>query len=204
MSTWNQSIDVAILFIVVFAAAACGRATDTEPPSSTTVTIAVDSEWQIPPGFNVMLPVAYGRVIEMLKNDSGAPPDLPDFSMSGKVAAAEDAERVLIAAYSDGVSSDARPTGVLTSWIELFGGAEFAEPVTSDRGGLHLATSRGQAQGLAQSSPQGVLLIVISEPDTQRVWRLMCAVSSEVMSDEVVRVCEEVRDEFRPIPLSTP
>ena len=193
-----------MLFIGVFAAAACGGATDTEPPSSTAITIAVDSEWRVPSGFNVMLPVAYGRVIEMLKNDPGTPPDLPDFSMSGKVSAAEDAERVLVAAYSDGLSSDARPTGVLRSWIELFNGAEFAEPVTSDHGDLHLATARGKAQGLAQRSPQGVLLIVISEPHTQRVWRLMCAVSAKVMSDEVARVCEEIRDEFRPLPLSAP
>ena len=192
------------MFIGVFVAAACGGPTDTEPPSSTTVTIAVDSEWRVPSGFNVMLPVACGRVIEMLKNDSGAPPDLPDFSMSGEVAAAEDVERVLIAAYSDGVSNEARPTEVLMSWIESTVGAEFAEPVTLDRGGLHLATSPGKAQGLAQSSPQGVLLIVISEPDTQRVWRLMCAVSSKVMSDEAARVCEEVSDEFRPLPLTAP
>ena len=109
-----------------------------------------------------------------------------------------------LAAYSDGVYNDARPTGILTSWIELFVGAEFGEPVTWHRGGLYLATSRGHAQGPAQSSPQGVLLIVISEPDTQRVWRLMCAVSSKVMSDEVARVCEEVRDAFRPLPLSPP
>ncbi len=108
--------------MVVLVAVACGGPTDTEPPASTsttvTITIAVDSEWQVPSGFNIVLPLTFERVSEMLRNDPGAPPDLPEFSMSGEVQADGKRERVLIAVYSDGVSAEARPKEVLTSWLK--------------------------------------------------------------------------------------
>ena len=188
--------------IVVLVAVACGGATDAQPPVRTTVTIAVDSEWQVPAGFSVVLPLTNEGVGEMFRNDPGAPPDLPEFSMSSEVQADGEPERVVIAVYSDGVSAEARPMQVLTSWLEPSVGGDFAEPLALDRGDLQLATSRGQAQG-AQGSRHGVIMTVISEPETQRVWRLMCLVSSEVMSDEAQKVCEQARDEFRPLLLAS-
>ena len=194
------------MFTVVLVAVACGGPTDTEPPASTntTITIAVDSEWTVPSGFSIVLPLTFERVSEMLRNDPGTPPDLPEFSMSGEVEADGKRERVLIAVYSDGVSAEARPMEVLTSWLESIVGADFADLMVIDRIGLQLATSRGQAQSPAQSSRQGIIVTVISEPETQRVWRLMCLVSSEVIGDEVARICEQVRDELRPLSLTGP
>ena len=72
-------------------------ATDAQPPVRTTVTIAVDSVWQVPSGFSVVLPLTNEGVGEMLRNDPGAPPDLPEFSMSGEVQADGEPERVVIA-----------------------------------------------------------------------------------------------------------
>ena len=81
--------------IVVLVAVACGGATDAQPPVRTTVTIAVDSVWQVPSGFSVVLPLTNEGVGEMLRNDPGAPPDLPEFSMSGEVQADGEPERCL-------------------------------------------------------------------------------------------------------------
>ena len=189
------------MFIVVMVTVACGGPTDTEPPAGTTTTIAiaVDSEWQVPAGFSVVLPLTYKRVGEMLRNDPGSPPDLPEFSMSGEVAHDGESVRLVIIAYSDGVSTEARPKEVLTSWLKSsVVGGDFAEIVVVHRNGVQWAMSRGQAHGPAQGSPQGVIATVISEPETQRVWRLMCLVSSEVVTDEAANICEQVRDEFRP------
>ena len=72
-------------------------ATDAQPSVRTTVTIAVDSVWQVPSGFSVVLPLTNEGVGEMLRNDPGAPPDLPEFSMSGEVQADGEPERVVIA-----------------------------------------------------------------------------------------------------------
>ena len=188
-------------FIVVLVVVACGGLPDVETPASigTTVTIPTDSEWQVPSGFNVVIPLTYKQVVEMLKNDLGSPPNLPEFTMSGEVATDGEPERVGIVVFSDGVSDGARPSEVLTSWFESFSGADFAEPVVLNRSGLQIAASRGHAQGPAQSSRQGAILIIIAEPETRRVWRVMCLVSSEVLSDEVARFCERISDEFRPI-----
>ncbi len=196
------------MFIVVLVAVACGEPTGTEPPASasapTTIAIAVDSEWQVPAGFGVVLPLTYEQVGEMLRNDPGSPPDLPEFSMSGEVGPDGESERVAIVVYSDGMSTEARPREVLTSWLKSSVGGDFPEIVVVHRNGVQWAMSRGQAQGPAQGSPQGVIAIVISEPETQRVWRLMCLVSSEVVSDEAADICEQVRDEFRPQSLTLP
>ena len=193
--------------ILVLLAIACGSpadadptvSTDTDPTASTTVTIARDSEWQVPPGFNVLLPLSYKQVGVMLANDLDAPPDIPDFTMTREAEASGELESVVIAVYSDGVSAEAGPREVLTSWTESIVGAEFDGVVTTELIGLQTATWRGRSQGVDQSSPQGVIAAVISDLETQRVWRLLCIVSSEETSDEVARICDQVQAEFRPL-----
>ena len=108
-------------------------------------------------------------------------------------------DSVLIAVYSDGVSAEANPQEVLTSWTESIQGAEYAALVVTDGIGRQVATWRGQAQSVAQSSPQGIIVTVISDLETQRVWRLFCIVSSEETSDDVARICDHVEAEFRPL-----
>ena len=200
----KKSTAAVILFLIVVA---CGSPTDTDPTASIgtvsstskTVTIAGDSEWQIPSGFNVVLPLTYDQIVAMLANDVGVPPDIPDFTMTREATASEVQDRVVIAVYSDGVSAEADPMEVLTSWTETIAGAEYGAFVTVDRVGLHMATWRGQAHSLDQESPQGIIAAVISHPETQKVWRLWCFVTSEGVSDEVARICDQVQAEFRPL-----
>ena len=200
----KKSTATAILILI---AVACGNPTDADLTASigtvssagTTFTIADDSEWQIPSGFRVVPPPTRKQVDEMLANDVGAPPDLPAFSMTRESETNGELESVVIAVYSDGVSSEARPKEVLESWFNSIRRADFDVVIVMDRIGLQLATSRGQGQGHTQNSPQGIILTVITNLETQKVWRLSCFVSSKEVSDEVARVCQQVADEFRSI-----
>ena len=56
-----------------------------------------------------------------------------------------------------------------------------------------------EARHASQSSPQGADLTVFLEPETQRVWRLFCFASTEVVDNKVARICEQVRDGLRPL-----
>ena len=195
--------------MVALVAVACGGASDTEPPVSTvatgtTITLGIDSKWQVPSDFDIGLPLTHEQMEMMIRNDRGGQSDVPEFTMSGEVANDEGPERVLIIVYSDGVSTGARPMEVLGPWLNLVQGAELSEGEITlvDQGGLEWALWRCQAQGLGQSSPQGYILTVISEPKTNMVWRLSCVVMSEEISNEVATVCEQVRDGFRPYSLT--
>ena len=208
MRTLKISASIAAV-MVALVAVACGGPTDTEPPVSTvatgtTVTLGIDSKWQVPSEFDVGLPLTHEQVEVMIRNDRGGPPDIPEFTMSGEVATDEGPERVLIIIYSDGVSTEARPMEVLRPWLKLVQGADLGEGEITlvDQGGLEWALWRGQTLGFGQSSPQGVILTVISDPKTSMVWRLGCLATSEVMSDKVATVCEQVRDGFRPYSLT--
>ena len=161
-------------------------------------TIAGDSELGVPEGFSITLPFTHERTIDLLMNDPGTPPDIPEFAMSGGVAAAGEMQTVSILVYSDGVSNESQPAQVLTSWFESIAGADFAEPSLLDQDNLILAMSKGTAQALGADAPQGIIAVVIYEPQTRRAWRLACAVSSNEVSEEVERACEHVQDEFRP------
>ena len=176
----------------------CAGPGDIEPSTRTVVGIASNSEWPVPTGFNVLLPLTHERVTEIARNDPGTSSDLPEFTMLGDVEVSGETERVLVAVYADEGSGGARATEVLRSWIELLIEADFSEPVVSHRNGLLVATSRGQAQGPTRDSPRGVILVAISEAKTERVWRLMCSVSSEVVSDAVAQLCERIWGEVRP------
>ena len=135
----------------------------------------------------------------MSANDVGPPPDLPDFSMRREIEAGGERGWVLIIVWADGVSPESDPEEVLTSWSESIQGAEFNGIEVGDRVELKVATRRGQAQGHVQESPQGLIAAVISHPETQRVWRLSCFVSSEEVSDEVARICDRFQAELRPL-----
>ncbi|MXZ02839.1 MAG: hypothetical protein F4Y88_03965 [Chloroflexi bacterium] len=108
-------------------------------------------------------------------------------------------ESVVIIVYSDGVSAKADPKEVLMSWtkdgIRL---PEYDAVVVTNRAGLQMASWRGQAQAHGQT-PQGLVAAVISHPETQRVWRLSCFVTSEEVSDEVARICDQFQAQFRPL-----
>ena len=178
--------------------ATCGNSTNTVSTSGTTVTIAGDSEWQIPSGFSVIPTPATLQDDAMSANDVGPLPDFPDFSMRREIEASGERDSVLIVVWADGVSVQTDPREVLMSWTE--DGIRLAEydTVVTDRIGLQSATWRGQAQAHGQS-PQGLIAAVISHPETQRVWRLSCFVSSEEVSDEVARICDQIQAEFRPL-----
>ena len=185
------------MFIVILVALACAS-TDVQQVG-TTLTVPFDSEWQVPPEFGVTIPFTQDRARELIENDRGGPPDTPEFSMWGEVVSHGELAQVTIALFSDGVSDEARPAETLRSWFGSFDSADFTEPVRLDRNGLHIAISRGQARHASQSSPQGADLTVFLEPETQRVWRLLCLASIEVVDNEVARICEQVRDGFRPL-----
>ena len=189
--------------ILVLLAVACGSpfgtSIGTVSTAGTTVTISADSEWQIPSGFRVVLPPTRNKVDAMSSKYVEGTSDIPDFSMKRKSEPDRELESVVIVVYSDGVSAEANPEEVLTSWTDSIQGAEYAAFVVTNGIGRQVATWRGQAQSLAQSSPQGVIITVISDLETQRVWRLLCIVSSEETSDEVARICDQVQAEFRPL-----
>ncbi len=183
---------------LVLIVAACGTSTDAVSISDTTVTIAGDSEWQIPPGFSVV-PTPATLQSDAMSNDRGPPPDLPDFSMKRDMEVGEERERVLIIVWADGESAESDPKEVLVSWTE--GGlrlAEYDTVVVKERFGLQSASWRGQAQAHGQP-PQGLVAAVISHPETQRVWRLTCFVTSEEVSDEVSRICDQFQAQLRPL-----
>lgn len=186
-----------VLFVIVLVDLACAS-TDVQQVG-TTLTVPFDSEWQVPPGFGVTMPFTQDRARELIENDRGAPPDIPEFSMWGEVVSDGELAQVTIALFSDGLSDEARPAEILKSWFASFDNADFTEPVRLDRDGLHIATSRGQSRHASQSFPQGADLTVFLEPETQRVWRLLCFASTEVVDNEVARICEQVRDGFRPL-----
>ena len=96
---------------------ACVNSTNTVSTSGTTVTIAGDSEWQIPSGFSV-IPTPATLRDDATPNDRGPPPDLPDFSMRRELETAGEREAVLIIVWADGVSAQADPKEVLMSWTE--------------------------------------------------------------------------------------
>ena len=145
------------------------------------------------------IPFTQDRARKLIENDRGGPPDTPEFSMWGGVVSDGELAQVTIALFSDGVSDEARPAEALRSWFGSFDSADFTEPVRLDRDGLHIAISRGQARHASQNSPQGADLIVFLEPEIQRVCRLLCLASIEVVDNEVARICEQVRDGFRPL-----
>ncbi len=192
-------------FLVALVALGCGvpdaqpPTFDTERPASTVLTVALDSEWQVPSGFGIILPITHEGLREDLDHDRGDPPDQPEFSMWGEVPSGGELVQVTIAAFSDGASGETPLPEVLESFIGSFTNPDFAEPVAHDRNGLHIATARGNARHPLESPPQGVDLTVFFESETQKVWRLMCFASTEVVRDEVARICEEVRDGFRPL-----
>ncbi len=193
--------------LVVLIAVACGNPPGAEIEVSTdvaetTVSIALDSEWQVPSGFNVSLPMTNERLGTMLRNDAGAPPDLPEFTMLREGTPDQELETVVIAVYSDGVVADRSLSEMLDSWLNSFRDAKFGETVEGRRNGVQWAMSRGTAQGPGQLSPQGLIVIVITEPETQMAWRLSCLVSSEEVSDAVAGLCEQVRDGFSPQSMS--
>ena len=118
--------------MVALVAVACGGPTDTEPSVSTvstgtTVTLGIDSKWQVPSEFDVGLPLTHEQMEVMIRNDRGGQSDVPEFTMSGEVATDEGPERVLIIIYSDGVSTEARPMEVLRPWLNLVQGADLGE-----------------------------------------------------------------------------
>ena len=188
--------------ILVLLAVACGNSTNAVSSSGTTVTIAGDSEWQIPSGFSV-IPTPATLQDDAMSNDRGPPPDLPDFSMRRELETAGERDAVLIIVWADGVSAQLDPKEVLMSWtkdgIRL---PEYDAVVVTNRAGLQMASWRGQVQSYdrnTQNSPQGMIAAVISHPETQRVWRLSCFVTSEEVSDEVARICDQFQAEFRPL-----
>ena len=189
--------------ILVLLAVACGSPFSTSigtvSTAGTTVTIGGDSEWQIPSGFSVVLPPTRFKLDAMSSNYVGDPSDIPDFTMTRKSESDKELDSVLIAVYSDGVSAEANPKVVLMSWTESIQGAEYAALVVTDGISRQVATWRGQAQSVAQSSPQGIIVTVVSDLETQRVWRMFCIVSSEETSDDVARICYQVEADFRPL-----
>ena len=185
--------------ILVLIAVACGNPTNAVSTSGTTVTIAGDSEWQIPPGFSVIPTSATLQDDVTSANDVGPPPDLPDFSMRREIEAGGEREWVLIIVWADGVSAELGPEEVLMSWTENgIRRAKYDAVLVTDRMGLQSATWRGQAQAHSQTA-QGLIAAVISHPETQRVWRLSCFVSSEEVSDEIAQICDQFQAEFRPL-----
>ena len=206
----NKSTATVVLVLI---AVACGspfdtattvstkaeESTDANTAASTTFTIAGDSEWQIPPGFSVIPTPATLQDDAMSANDVGPPPDLPNFSMRREIEAGGERGWVLIIVWADGVSAESDPEEVLTSWTEdRIRHADYDAVVVVDRVGLQSATWRGKAQSHGQE-PQGIIAAVISHPETQRVWRLSCFVSSEEVSDEVARICDRFQAELRPL-----
>ena len=192
-----------ILFLIV---AACGNPFGSDLPASNetaysagrTVTIPADSEWQIPPGFDVEIPPTRNKVDPMESKYLGGPSDIPDFTMARKADTDRGLESILIAVYSDGVSVDSDAKEMLTSWTELIRRAEFDAIAVVDRDGLQMASWRGHAQALGQR-PQGLIAAVIYDLEIHKVWRLFCTVSSEETSEEVARICDQVQAEFRPL-----
>ncbi len=185
--------------LVTFLACVLVSVTCTSPPSptGTTVSLAGDSQWQVPPGFELLLPFTFEQVALMLRNDPGSPPDIPEFTMSGG------REKMLIAVYSDWVLHEPQAMEELAYWLESVTGAAFDEPSIDHQGSLSFATTRGVAQSLGQAAPQGFILTAVVESDTGRAWRLACAVASEEISDEAAQICEETRSSFHPLPDSS-
>lgn len=172
-----------------------------ERPDATIITIANDSEWSVPPGFSVTLPLSYRQIAETLKNDTPTLPDFPTFTMSRGADTADGRPGELIAIFADGISEASQAEDVMSSWFNSFTGADFPGPTVQTRNDLQIASARGHAQSPTESSPQEVILTVISEPQTQRIWRLLCLRASGSMSDDAVRACNQVTDEFSPLPL---
>ena len=192
----RKSTATVIIFLI---AVACGNSTNAVSTSATIVTIAGDSEWQIPAGFSVVPTPTRQQGDAMSANDVGPPPDIPDFSMTRELEAGGERGWVLIIVWADGVSAESDPEEVLTSWTEDgIRHADYDAEVVVDRVGLQSATWRGKAQSHGQE-PQGIIAAVISHPETQRVWRLSCFVSSEEVSDEVARICDRFQAELRPL-----
>ena len=170
------------------------------PPNGTTVTLAGNSQWQAPPGFEILLPFTYEQVALMIRNDPGSPPHIPEFTMSGDVEASGGREEMVIAVFHLRVLHEPHAREELAHWLKLVEGIAFDEPSIHHRDTLSFATTRGMAQSLGQNAHQGFILSAIVHADTGRVWRLMCAVDSEEFSDESAQICEETRSSFNPLP----
>ena len=183
---------------------ACGQAStaSTEHAAGTTLTVVLDSEWQVPSGFGVRIPPTHFWARQLLEDTLEDAASQPEFSTEGEVPFDGGLARVTIALFSDGVSDETQPAEVLKSWLEIFVGADFTEPVRVDRDGLHIAVLRGHAQHVSQSAPAAFILTAFRDPETRRMWRLLCAEdAAEVVHDEVARVCQQFSDGFRPLEL---
>lgn len=189
--------------ILVLLIVACSNPTNAVSVSGTTVTISGDSEWQIPSGFTVIPPPTREQTDAMLSKDVGPPPDLPAFSMTRESKVDGEDNSVLIAVWTDGISTNADPREVLISWTENgIRLAEYDAVVVNNRAGIQVATWRGQAQSYHrydQNLTMGMIATAIYHPESQRVWRLSCLTTSEKMSDEVARICGQLEAEFRPL-----
>ena len=190
------------LSLVVLASVLVSVGCTSSPPSptGTTVTLAGDSQWQVPPGFELILPFTLEQAAMLLRNDTGSPPDIPEFTMSGDVEGSTGIEKMVIVVYSDWMSYETQVEDVLAHWQGFVTGAAFDEPSIDQRGSLSFATTRGVAQSLGQDAPQGFILTAIVDADTGRAWRFLCTVASEEVSDETARICEETRSSFHPLP----
>ena len=188
---------LATFLVIVLASIAC---TSPPPPTGTTVTLAGNSQWQAPPGFEILLPFTYEQVVLMLRNDPGSPPHFPEFTMSGNVETSGEEEKMLIAVFHLRVLHEPQAKEELAHFLELVIGAAFDEPSIGHQDGLSFATTRGVAQPLGQDAPQRLILTAIVDSETGRVWRLMCAVDSAEFSDEAAQICEETRSSFHALP----
>ena len=202
-AVWEHYLNARLshrLFVIILACVLAGVACTSPPPTGTTVTLAGNSQWQAPHGFEILLPFAYEQVALMLRNDPGSPPHIPEFTMSGGVEGSGGKDKVLIAVFFLRVLHEAKAIEELAHWEERVIGADFDEPSIDHQDGLSFATTRGMAQSLGQDAPQGFILTAIVHAETGRVWRLMCAVDSEEFSYEAAQICEETRHSFHALP----
>ena len=185
--------------VTVSVSVGCVSPETPQPTTLTTVSILGDSEWKVPPGFDVALPFTNERFALIIRNDPGPSPDVPEFTMSGEVEASGGRERLLIVVYSDGVSHETQATDVLASFQEKVVGGTFIDAEVTHQGSLSFATTRGVVQVPEEAKTVGLILTSIVEQDTGRAWRLMCTVESREVSDEIEQICEDTRSQFRPL-----
>ncbi len=201
-AVWEHYLDARLprRLLVTFLACVLLSVACSSPPTGTTVTLAGNSQWQAPPGFEILLPFTYEQVALMLKNDPGSPPSIPEFTMSGDVEVSGGKEKLLIAVFFLRVLHEPKAMEELAHWQERVIGAAFDEPSLDHQDTLSFATTRGVAQSLGQDAPQGFILTAIVDAETGRVWRLLCAIDSEEFSGEAAQICEETRSSFNPLP----
>ncbi len=194
-------IGVVVIPIMVVA---CGNSTNAEVremavDNITEVKIASDSVWRVPAGLSIVLPMTNERLHRMLVSEPTGPPDIPEFTIQGAIVEGQDEGQIIIAAiYSDGITDEADASAILTSWRNSFKGAEFGEIVSHGQGDVQWATTTGTVRSSVQSVPQAASATVFSQPETRRVWRLVCIMPSDAKSDEAIRICDQIREGFRP------